>query len=108
MNRSLRYYFEFVKKNLMVVLLVCLVFQLHAQAPSEHPWFKAKRINEKVWHIADGNIDNIYLIEGRDSALLIDTGIGGANLPAFIKSLTSLPVIVVNSHSHPDHSGSNY
>ncbi len=30
--------------------------------------------------LSDNNIDNIYLIEGKDSALLIDTGIGAAAL----------------------------
>ena len=61
-----------------------------------------------MWRISDGDIDNIYLIEGRDSALLIDTGIGAADLNLFLKSITALPVIIVNTHSHPDHSGSNH
>jgi hydroxyacylglutathione hydrolase len=97
-----------MKKIHLFVLTLFLSVQLycHAQsASSQHPWFKAKKINEKVWRISDGDIDNIYLIEGRDSALLIDTGIGAADLNAFVKSITSIPVIVVNTHSHPDHSG---
>ena len=60
-----------------------------------------------MWLISDGDIDNIYLIEGRDSALLIDTGIGAADLNLFLKSISPLPVIIINTHSHPDHSGSN-
>ena len=78
-----------------------------AQQTAQHPWLKATKINEKTWRIADGDIDNIYLLEGKDSALLIDTGIGVVDLHLFIKSITSLPIIVVNTHSHPDHSGSN-
>ena len=78
-----------------------------AQQTAQHPWLKATKINEKTWRIADGDIDNIYLLEGKDSALLIDTGIGVVDLHPFIKSITSLPIIVVNTHSHPDHSGSN-
>src|SRR5882724_2696838 len=103
-------------KKLIVILInvVCLLIpaaQLYAQSEStlnSHPWFKVKKINDKVWRIADGEIDNIYLIVGKDSALLFDTGLGVANLRDFIKSLTNLPLIVVNSHSHPDHSGSDY
>src|SRR5688572_23045533 len=71
-----------------------------------HPWFRLEKINDKVWRIADGDIDNIYLIQGKDSALLIDNGTGAANLRDYIKSITTLPLIVVNTHSHPDHTGS--
>ncbi len=49
----------------------------------------------------------MYLVEGKDKALLIDTGIGVGRLSEFIKTLTRLPVIVVNTHGHPDHAGSN-
>jgi hydroxyacylglutathione hydrolase len=73
-----------------------------------HPWFKIDKISEKVWRISDNDIDNIYLIEGRDSAMLIDNGVGAVNLRDFVKSITRLPVIVVNTHAHPDHTGSNH
>ena len=90
------------------VLFLAAHFYCQAQPYAQHPWFKVKKINEKVWRIFDGDIDNIYLIEGRDSALLIDTGIGAADLNLFLKSITPLPVIIINTHSHPDHSGSNH
>lgn len=73
-----------------------------------HPWFRVKMIAEKVWGISDYGIDNIYLVEGRDSAMLIDNGVGAADLKHFVQSLTRLPLIVVNTHSHPDHTGSNH
>ena len=74
----------------------------------QHPWFKVKNIGEKAWRISDNDIDNIYLLEGRDSAMLIDNGVGAVNLIDFVKSITRLPLIVVNTHSHPDHTGSNH
>jgi glyoxylase-like metal-dependent hydrolase (beta-lactamase superfamily II) len=93
----------------LIPLSLCLMLIVHFEGRSQnHPWFKSKKINEHVWQIADGEIDNIYLIEGRDSALLIDTGIGAADLNSFIKTLTRRPLIIINTHSHPDHSGSNY
>jgi glyoxylase-like metal-dependent hydrolase (beta-lactamase superfamily II) len=48
------------------------------------------------------------LIEGKDSALLIDTGIGMADLTSAIRKLTKKPLIVIITHGHPDHCGSNY
>jgi glyoxylase-like metal-dependent hydrolase (beta-lactamase superfamily II) len=40
--------------------------------------------------------------------LLIDTGLGVARLSAFVRTLTTRPVIVVNTHGHPDHAGGNF
>jgi glyoxylase-like metal-dependent hydrolase (beta-lactamase superfamily II) len=71
-------------------------------------WYQTKEISPKVWIIGDHGADNIYLIEGIDSALLVDTGLGVADLASYVKKLTSKPLIVVNTHGHPDHAGSNY
>lgn len=67
-----------------------------------------ERVAKNVLRISDFGIDNIYLVEGRDSALLIDNGVGAADLSRLVSKLTPHPVIVVNTHSHPDHTGSNH
>jgi hydroxyacylglutathione hydrolase len=72
------------------------------------PWFKARKVADGVWCIDDHGSDNIYLVEGKEKALLIDTGLGVAKLNDFVKTLTRLPVTVVNTHGHPDHAGGNY
>lgn len=51
--------------------------------------------------------ENMYLLEGSDRALLIDTGYGVGNLRAFVEKLTDKPLVVVNTHFHPDHSAGN-
>jgi glyoxylase-like metal-dependent hydrolase (beta-lactamase superfamily II) len=71
-------------------------------------WFKARKVTDGVWCIEDHGSDNVYLVEGKEKALLIDTGLGVAKLNDFVKTLTRLPVIVVNTHGHPDHAGGNY
>ena len=48
-----------------------------------------------------------YLVLGADKALLIDTGFGLSDLKAYVRTLTDLPLMVVNTHVHPDHSGGN-
>lgn len=50
---------------------------------------------------------NMYLIEGADRALLLDTGWGAGNLRAFVERLTDKPLLVANTHCHPDHAGGN-
>lgn len=71
-------------------------------------WFIVKQVADKVWRIDDRGGDNMYLVEGNDAALLIDAGTGVADLSTCVQSLTALPVIVVNTHGHPDHSGGDY
>jgi hydroxyacylglutathione hydrolase len=50
---------------------------------------------------------NMYLVVGKEKALLIDTGNPSNITPEEIKAFTQLPLLVVNTHAHPDHSGSN-
>ena len=49
-----------------------------------------------------------YLIVGQKQALLFDTGMGIGNLKRIVSRLTSLPVVVLNSHTHDDHVGDNW
>jgi hydroxyacylglutathione hydrolase len=71
------------------------------------PWFSATEVAEDTWRIDDHGVDNFYLVGGQEKALLIDTGIGGADIMRFVRTLTDLPVVVVNTHGHPDHAGGN-
>jgi len=72
-------------------------------------WYSAKQIDRKTWIISEPGFDEkMYLLEGQDSSLLIDAGFGMGNLRDFVKSLTSKPLIIVNTHFHPDHTGGDY
>jgi glyoxylase-like metal-dependent hydrolase (beta-lactamase superfamily II) len=48
-----------------------------------------------------------YLIIGNKKALLFDTGLGLDSIQVVVRQLTSLPVTVINSHTHFDHIGGN-
>ncbi len=60
-----------------------------------------------VIRLTPGTSVNMYLVVGKEKALLIDTGNPGNITPDDIKALTQLPLLVVNTHAHPDHSGCN-
>jgi len=66
------------------------------------------KVNSDTWIINFMNgSQNMYLLEGDEYALLIDTGWGAGNLREHVEKLTKKPVIVTNTHGHLDHSGGN-
>lgn len=76
----------------------------------DHPrsaWFDVRRLEAGVFLIAEPGHVNNFLVVGEDRAVLIDTGIGVANIRTVAEDLAGMPVSVVNSHYHFDHSGGN-
>lgn len=72
-----------------------------------HQFFNARMIGDHIW-VIDGPINElIYLVEGSKKAMLVDTGMGFGDLSAKVKELTQLPLMVINTHGHPDHAGGN-
>ena len=80
-------------------------------------WHTITRISEDVYRISEpiGAIEprfgvmtiNTYLVIGRERAALIDSGSGIGDLRAEIGKLTPLPCMVLNTHYHWDHIGTN-
>jgi len=95
------------RKSLTLIFLVLAALSSVAGQDSGS-WFSMKEVESNIWQISDHGADNIYLVEGIDSAMLIDNGLGTADLASYVKKLTSKPLIVVITHGHPDHAGSNY
>lgn len=69
--------------------------------------FTTKVVADGIWYIQDSSGCVMYLVAGQERALLIDTGWGTGDLSAFVKTLTPLPVLVVNTHGHRDHTAGN-
>jgi glyoxylase-like metal-dependent hydrolase (beta-lactamase superfamily II) len=49
-----------------------------------------------------------YLVLGEERGVIIDTGTGIGDIAAAVSELTDLPVSVVNTHEHYDHTGGNH
>lgn len=63
-------------------------------------------INENTWRIEDGGV-RFYLFCGEDKAALIDTGMNSPDARSIAEKLTSLPLILINTHADPDHISGN-
>lgn len=100
-----------------LVVMLFIVGQVFADQPAESPlvqdapqkaWFTHKEIGRGIWVISDHDQDKIYVVEGEERALVIDTGLGYQNVKLYVETITSKPLVVVNSHAHPDHAGGNH
>ena len=69
--------------------------------------FRTKKCGNGIFAITTPMNEQVYLVCGKERALLIDTGMGIGSLKAVVDSLADLPVTVVNTHGHPDHAGGN-
>ncbi len=79
--------------------------------PVKSDWFVVYRAADGVFAIVEPyqwQEAISYLIVGSTRALLFDAGIGVAPIRPVVESLTSLPVTVLNSHTHFDHVGGNW
>jgi glyoxylase-like metal-dependent hydrolase (beta-lactamase superfamily II) len=75
-----------------------------------HPrksWFDVRPLAAGVTLIAEPGHVNNFLVVGEDRAVLLDTGLGVADIRSVAEGLAGKPLSVVNSHYHFDHSGGN-
>lgn len=68
--------------------------------------YTVEQINENSWRIEDTFV-RAFLFVGSERALLVDATTGSGNIAALVKTLTDLPVMLVNTHADEDHIGGN-
>ena len=71
-------------------------------------WFTVEKIDNSTFAISEykhWEETHCYLLCGNEKAILIDTGLGVANIKKIVDSLTKLPIMVVTTHIHWDHIG---
>ncbi len=65
--------------------------------------FRSEKISDTVTRIRGITDELMYLVEGSESAVLIDTGSGAGSLKTYVEVLTGKPYIVLLTHGHLDH-----
>jgi glyoxylase-like metal-dependent hydrolase (beta-lactamase superfamily II) len=71
-------------------------------------WFALDRLEPGTWLVGEPGHVNCFLVEGDELAVLVDTGLGIADIRSAAESLTGKPILAVNTHSHSDHRGGNW
>lgn len=62
-----------------------------------------KQLMPHLYLIDDAGDSTCYLLCGKEKAMVIDTANGAEDLRAIVRTLTDLPLVVVNTHGHADH-----
>ena len=70
-------------------------------------WFDVRELERGVHLIGEPGHVNSFLVQGSKAAVLLDTGLGVADIRAVARELTDKALLVINSHYHFDHSGGN-
>lgn len=66
-------------------------------------YYTSEKITDRVTAIRSMSGEILYITEGREKAVLIDTCAGVGHLRKFVEKLTDKPVAVLLSHGHIDH-----
>ena len=68
----------------------------------EHELF-IKELKPSIYLFDEAHMSSGYLVVGEKKACLIDTMNGYNNLYEAVRKITDKPIVVVNTHGHPDH-----
>jgi glyoxylase-like metal-dependent hydrolase (beta-lactamase superfamily II) len=64
------------------------------------------QLYENTWAIEDNGV-RIFVLNGTERAMVIDTGMTGLDVRSLAGGLTPHPLFLVNTHADMDHTGSN-
>jgi len=98
------------KHTSRVLLLFCLgCCFISACQFGQYATVTTTRLDGNTWMLEASDRTTMYLVEGTQKALLIDTGTKIKDLDTVVSHLTQKPLMVVITHAHGDHAGNiNY
>jgi len=63
------------------------------------------KLEDNMWVVETFDNTTMYIIEGKQKSMLIDTGTRAQKLDEVIRKITEKPLVVVLTHAHGDHAG---
>jgi len=90
----------------ILFLLVCLgFFSITSCQIFQNSELTITKLEDNMWVIETSDNCTLYLVEGNQKAMLIDTGTKIDKLDTVISFITKKPLVVVITHAHGDHAG---
>jgi hydroxyacylglutathione hydrolase len=89
---------------LAILLSIYLPAQVTAQV-FKNADLSITKLEDKLWVVETTDNTTMYIIEGSEKAMLIDTGTKCEKLDEVVRTITKKPLYVVLTHLHSDHAG---
>jgi glyoxylase-like metal-dependent hydrolase (beta-lactamase superfamily II) len=94
---------KFSIPTLLLILFAGII--VSAQEVFKNNDLSISRLEKNMWVVETSDSTTMYIIEGTQKAMLIDTGTKCEKLDEVIQKITQKPLVVVLTHAHGDHSG---
>ena len=92
-------------KRLYFLFLILSCAVLSAQEVFKNSELTISQLEQGVWVVETFDMTTMYIVEGTQRAMLIDTGTKCEALDEVVRKITSKPLDVIITHNHPDHAG---
>lgn len=89
-----------MKRNLVIFALLFVCMAIGAQTVFKNEEVEVSLLKEKTWVFSTWDYTTMYLIEGEDKAVLIDTGTRCADLDKIVGQITGKPLEVAWMPGH--------
>jgi hydroxyacylglutathione hydrolase len=94
-----------MKKRIAVLTsLLVMTIAIRAQV-FKNDDLEISQLKNQAWIIETSDHATMYILEGNEKALLIDTGTKCDSLDEIVRHITQKPLQVVITHAHHDHAG---
>ncbi|HKM35153.1 MAG TPA: MBL fold metallo-hydrolase [Lachnospiraceae bacterium] len=87
---------------LFTFVLISLTTACASDVISRNP-IEVKQLNDHIWLMNDNNESTGFVVVGSEKAAVIDTMNGYEDVQKIARTITDLPLIVINTHGHSDH-----
>lgn len=95
-----------LNKIVVSILYLMLVWSVAtAQEVFKNDELTISKLENRTWVVETNDMTTMYILEGDDQAMLIDTGTKCKELDKVVRKITQKPLIVVLTHNHRDHAG---
>lgn len=95
-------------KRKVFTLLALVLFTgwvTSAQSVFKNKDLEITRLEDRLWVVETTDMTTMYIVEGDQKAMLIDTGTKCEKLNEVVRQITKKPLIVLITHIHGDHAG---
>ena len=92
-------------KILFLAIMIVSCAALSAQETFRNSDLVISKLYDGTWVVETTDMTTMYIVEGTERAMLIDTGTNCEALDEVVRKITDKPLMVVVTHNHPDHAG---